>query len=95
MKKEVAESEKYYVFYEDGRHGPGVDKRKGTGKVLTYLIKHAGTLISLEAIEEVSGWDNPNKKMSEFIQEINAWSPYTIQKVGRGKESKYRLIKTE
>ena len=99
MARKVIEDDKYYRFYDGNRIGPKIDKEKGRGRVLTHLIENIGTPVSLESIFQVSNWDAPNKKVNKriqkFIMQINAWSPYTIEKIGRGRKSSYRLTKEQ
>ena len=99
MVRKVIEDDKYYRFYDGNRVGPKIEKEKGGGRVLTHLIENIGTPISLETILEVSKWNTSNKKVNKRIQnfamQINAWSPYTIEKIGGGRKSSYRLTKEQ
>ncbi|HUW44050.1 MAG TPA: hypothetical protein VMV95_03770 [Bacillota bacterium] len=92
MKKKVVQDEKFYKFFEGDAETFWIDKRRGTGKILTHFLKNKGTLINLETIEKISGWKDSKKQMRGYLMPIiNNWSPYKIERIKEGERIEYKL----
>ena len=86
---DILDSGQFYYLTENG---PWIDKRFGAGRVVTRLLTSGGRNVSLEAIERVSGWQNPRRNMQALVIMVNAWSKsYQIQS-SQGRETVYYRI---
>src|SRR3989338_9888936 len=89
-------------FYKlRGHNSTYIDRRRGSGRVLAYLLKHAGKRVGLGVIEGISGWTHTRRCMKELTTMIEIWPKdykivtenaqgkayyYTLQKVRSGKK---------
>ena len=94
MSSDIIEDEYWYKITQDSPFSPKIIKTKGTGRVLAYLLRNPGELVSLEQIAKLSGWQYPEKQIRERVQiSINAWSRFhEIERVESNGKVYYRIV---
>lgn len=91
IKPDIIDGTRWY-FFGDRDTSPWIDKTRGTGRVLTTLLKSQTRYVHLGQIEQLTGWENPGRNMDRLAMQVNACSDYYKVEPNANK-TKYRLVR--